>query len=219
MERANAARLLQLTLPTTAAAIKTAFRRRALQVHPDQNKAAGAQDAFIDLQEACSSLLADPEAVTGVEEAALCVDGTPLKDLGGGLGPTVNGKPCPKCNGAGFTKFRIGNDPCPDCRPLGFGLFFLVPSGYEWKCPRCNGTGRFKRNGKDVGECFRCKGRGTIRTRTNQCETCHGTGRDPRTGTVIYHVCQECQGTGEVKVLNPVLPKGLFTGGTASSRK
>lgn len=211
MIREEAARLLRLVLPTTTAAVKTAFRRRALEVHPDKSKAANAQEAFIVLQEALKALLEDAEVVTTVEAAAICDDGTSLSELGKGLGPLTNGRPCVECHGAGFKQYRMGTVSCSDCGPMFSSYWYgLRPSGWSWQCPRCKGSGKFVRNSKELGECFRCHGKGWIRTQENHCETCHGSGVDPRRGQVYYSRCTECKGTGEIQVLNPVLPKGLL---------
>ena len=51
--------ILGLALDADAAAIKAAFRRRAMELHPDRNEAANATEQFQLLNEACS-VLSDP---------------------------------------------------------------------------------------------------------------------------------------------------------------
>ncbi len=197
--------LLHVVLPTTATALKTAFRRRAMAVHPDRNPDdPGACGAFVALQDALNSLLEDPTAVVGVDEKEKCDDGTPLSELGKGLGPTTNGRPCPSCRGAGYTSYRMSG-PCPDCQQNYIGLWRRM-------CARCRGTGRYVRDGREIGECFACRGQGWVHGQSNGCRTCSGLGRVDH-GPQHHARCRGCDGTGEIRVLNPVLPKGLFTTG------
>lgn len=207
----EAASLLRVELPITANALRTAFRRRAAEEHPDKSKHPKAAERFIAVQSAFD-FLNESVYVVGAPAAAKCEDGTPLTELGLGLGPTINGKPCPECRGRGYKEIHE-RARCSDCR-IGFLGF-----RWEYRCRRCSGTGRFTRNGRDVGECFACSGLGWHIDRNpsslgyNRCQTCHGTGYASTEKVSSYIRCSACDGTGEVKVLNPVLPKGLFTMG------
>ena len=214
MDRTEAVQLLHVTFPTTETALKSAFRRRALDVHPDRNKSPNAAAEFQRLQGAYEALVGDVEVVLCVEAQACCDDGTSLSELGRGLGPAINGRPCTDCRGAGFQMYTTAeSSECPDCLPVysGLGLWGVA---YQWRCPRCKGTGKFSRNGAVVGDCFRCKGQGWIRTRENHCETCHGYGRVSQKIQRRYSRCTACNGAGEVRIYNPVLPKGLLGFGT-----
>ena len=209
MTHEEATQVLRVELPTTENALKAAFRRRASEEHPDHSKHPRAAERFMEVQAAFEALLGSPEVTHAASQRdQRCEDGTPLTECGLGLGLTVNGRPCPGCHGRGYGEV-FSRERCPDCREAGvWGL------NYEYRCRRCSGTGRFMRNGRDVGECFACKGTGWHRDRSvyNHCGTCGGTGYASTKKVICYAKCHACEGTGEIKVLNPVLPKGLFTG-------
>lgn len=206
----EAAQVLRVALPITSNALKTAFRRRASEEHPDKSKHPRAAERFVEVQ-AAFEFLDGSEYVVGAPPEARCDDGTLLTMCGLGLGPTINGKPCPECRGRGYREI-YERERCPDCRPM--GLFYFR---YEYRCRKCAGTGRFLRNGKDVGICFACNGFGWHRDHDpsafgDRCGTCRGTRYASTRQVASYMKCHACDGTGEIKVLNPVLPKGLFTG-------
>ncbi len=212
MTREDAIEVLRLDVPTTPNALKSAYRRRAFEEHPDRSRHPHAADRFMDVQKAFALLDGDAEVVVGLPAEARLDDGTLLSELGLGLGPTINGKPCPSCRGKGY---RAVNKrvPCPDCRAIGFFV-------QAFRCRRCNGTGRFTRNNRDVGECFACSGLGwKTAPRFAECSTCHGTHLATSTTIAAYYRCDGCSGTGEIVVLNPVLPKGLFTAGLAAASR
>lgn len=199
--------MLRVELPVTGNALKTAFRRRASEEHPDHSKHPRAADRFREVQTAFEALDGS-EHVVGAPPEAKCDDGTPLSECGLGLGPTVNGKACPACHGCGYREIRE-RKPCPDCRT--WGVWSLR---WAYRCRKCGGSGRFLRNGHDVGKCYPCDGRGWIRADAifNNCRTCDGTRYATTQNVTSYVRCSNCEGTGEVKVLNPVLPKGLLGG-------
>ncbi len=222
----TASRIIGISLPTTANALKSAFRRRSREVHPDHSIATDATIRFQELTAAYEFaqlqrdwLLRDD----GTEnKPAMCVDGkTLLSDLGQGLGPTVNGKPCAPCGGKGFQSYtsEFDYEPCKDCRTSWLGLFTEI---VEYRCRRCGGDGNFKRNSKAVGDCRGCNGRGWIkskdafhavlglRTVKNRCVTCKGTSKIKSNNKMLYTKCTGCKGTGEILVFNPVIPKGLL---------
>ncbi len=205
MTRDEAIAVLRVEVPTTPNALKSVYRRRAFEEHPDRSKHPRASERFQEVQKAFALLDGDAEVVVGAPAESKLDDGTPLGELGLGLGPTTNGKPCPSCHGKGY---RVAHAyvACPDCRFVSYGL------GQAFRCRRCNGTGRFKKNGRDVGECFDCSGVGWRKVHPfATCPTCHGLGRTTSEKVLSYYRCDGCKGTGEIVVLNPVLPKGLFT--------
>jgi DnaJ-class molecular chaperone len=205
MTRDEAVDTLQIEIPTTANALKAVFRRRASEEHPDHSKHPKANERFRLVQEAFELLKGDSTVLVDAPAEARLDDGGSLEECGLGLGPTTNGRPCPSCHGRGYGTVHNDYVTCPDCQypSLGKQMF---------RCRRCSGTGRFVRNGRDVGVCFACSGLGwkvTSYPPYDYCPTCHGLGRVP-TKRVSYYRCTECKGTGEIVVLNPVLPKGLF---------
>lgn len=80
-------------------------------------------------------------------------------------------------------------------------------------CETCDGSGAEK--GTSPETCSTCGGRGTVRaqqgffTIERGCATCHGTGK------VIKHPCKQCAGSGRVrkeKSLNVSIPAGVEEG-------
>jgi DnaJ-class molecular chaperone len=203
----EAARFLGLTLPTTKNQVKSAFRRRSREEHPDVSKAKDASDRFNKLVQ-CFALL-DAASSDVVEEFAveiLCSDGTPVANCGNGLGPTTNGATCGSCSGKGFTVYTA--DACQDCWEWVNGLFplYKVTRVWEYKCWVCKGTGMCRDH-----TCGNCKGTGKTKDnrKGNHCPSCKGTRRAPR-GHKNYDKCLRCKGCGEIPMWNPVLQKGFL---------
>lgn len=172
MSNEEALKILGVTLPVTKAILKSAFRRRSHETHPDLNKDdPNAAEKFIkvkaafDLISSQETLLID---VSDVESEAFTTDGDKLSDLGQGLPHTKAGVPCPDCSGRGWHERQVGLHwvPCPSC-------------GGDWRkresCRKCNGSGKFKRNGVVVGDCYACKGRGHF---VRICRDCNPKNKD-----------------------------------------
>ena len=233
MDTAEAARVLGIKLPTTVNALRSIYCRRAHDEHPDHSRANDAHDRFIRVQQAYEQIWKDASVLSITEDQVrdlICDDGvTKVADLGKGLAPTVNGKPCPECDGKGFHSHALGNEhDCPDCEQLvpnffdalaalRTGRFNRVRPGWKYACNKCGGSGIFKlRNGTPKGKCFKCNGEGHVLDRSgqNHCPTCKGTGLNPtKRRRMDYIKCFKCEGCGEILVFNPVLPKGLLSFG------
>lgn len=176
-----------LEAPVAFETVKKKYRLLSKQTHPDLG---GSEEAFKELNNAFEELkklfdagssLFDAEAEStesgeGNNEKHLkmprtLVDGTPLSELGLGLGPTTNGRDCPHCAHKGYT------------------------ATYQ----------------HDMVACMACTGRG--RVRRQWCNECAGRGRvrSPNPVSVYLLRCYSCKGTGEIEILNPVLPKGRLT--------
>ncbi len=212
--------------------IKDAFRRLALQYHPDRNKEAGAEEKFKEIAQAYA-VLSDPKkradydaggfpGVAGLSPEDL-FGGIDFEDIFGGLGFDFGGEGL-------FDRFlrrRQWRGPSPGANPQ-VGLVIpleRVASGGEetvritrpTSCATCHGS-RAK-PGTSPKTCDACKGSGRqVRRRredgvvfqqTRICETCHGQGR------IIEHPCGECGGTGEVEreeALTVKIPTGVEEG-------
>jgi DnaJ-class molecular chaperone len=211
MTSVEAAKTLGVALPVSLNALKTAYRRRSHEEHPDVSKHPQAAERFLALTIAYEHLQADPRALEYSAEDArrlLTDDGTPLAELGKGLGPKTNGRPCDDCTGRGYRSYKIDGMRCPKCRPYYLNIFHRA---WEYLCRKCNGSGKFK----NKGECFPCRGTGWTRTTSgrNTCVACKGTEIVENPQAPVAHVkCAGCKGTGELMVFNPVLPKGLLAG-------
>jgi hypothetical protein len=220
MDTTQAASILGVKLPTTMNVVKTAFRRASRLEHPDVSKHQKAHERFLQVQEAyaCLQSVATVDVIEKVTEKDQTEEGILLKDLGLGLGPTTNGRPCDACNGKGYTSYSCEREVCPDCRyTMATFSFWLDSMGiFEYRCRKCKGTGNFSKNGKVVGTCFNCNGKGWHRVNrraVNTCQTCKGRMEvDNPKGTKKHQRCTTCKGTGEILVFNPVLPKGLLSG-------
>jgi len=215
-----------LEFPPTLDALKRAYRILAKAQHPDLG---GSKEAFQQLQLSYELLTKSPFIRESVESPAFgteaTVDGTPLAELGLGLGPTVNGTDCRACGHHGFTTtFEKKWVICDRCDELG-GEY----------CLECRGTGKFKLRSGRLVECRRCKGSmyeatpftqhrtrfssifgyaRSIFDRTRRtCRFCKGSKRQVigDKSRPVYYRCGDCSGSGEVRIWNPVIPKGRLT--------
>jgi len=214
----------------SAIELKTSFRRMSLIKHPD---AGGSVDEFNELQEAYE-VLKGAVVEEGKMSETRVVDGTLLSELGRGYPLSVSARLCEDCEGRGYREFesvqRTEWRPCSECE--GSGLL-------SYPCNRCGGTGRYKhpRTGKDVGECFGCKGSGKFYPKSKSyrdgwflrvpryiprtkaigvpCKVCGGKGESPvavKTEKLLAR-CVGCSGIGEIKIWNPVIPRGFLAKG------
>jgi DnaJ-class molecular chaperone len=208
--------------------LKSAFRRVAANTHPDvggdREEFEKAMSFFYVLSAHCTNL--DGKIVEGDKT----IEGLYLIDLGKGYPITESAKTCETCNGKGYTSFRKESDrkyqDCDICN--GVGLL-------SYPCKKCGGSGEYSRGGKVIGECNLCRGSGRFYPENKRpwmrgfwdvlkhipgtmklgipCKKCGGSGRFlvPVMGDKLFHtVCHQCDGIGEVKIFNPVLPRGLF---------
>jgi len=208
-----AERVFSLQPPFSRDELKTAFRREAKKLHTDTSGKDTKED-FIKMKEAYDVILSfDDFFINGASPAGVLVttDGTPLSELGLGLGPMKNGADCPRCTHKGYEEDRIpgsySSHRCTDC------IYGFVE--VEIPCKPCGGTGKFtqRRSGRIV-TCRVCHGTKSV-LREQICPKCRGTQWfSVKVGgeRVIYYRCFKCGGSGEIELFNPVLPKGrLFS--------
>jgi molecular chaperone DnaJ len=203
--------------------IKKAYRKLAMQYHPDVNESADAAEKFKEIGEAYA-VLGDP-------------DKRSLYDRGGD----------PMSGGFGFSGFQGGFDFTnlvdamfgqsaqrgPRSRvqrgqdalarmkltlaEAAFGVTKPLRVDTAVVCPSCNGQG--SADGSEPVTCSNCHGNGQITVvqrsflgdiRTTQpCPQCRGY------GTLIQHPCAECGGEGRVRsrrTINVKIPAGVNTG-------
>jgi hypothetical protein len=211
--------------------LKAAFRQVAVKTHPDiggiREEFERAMSFFNILSNNCTNFGKRPDGTHF--EGDKTVEGHKLVDLGRGYPITESAKTCEACNGVGYTSFRRERDKkyqiCDACN--GSGLF-------SYPCKKCGGSGEYSRNGKVIGECNLCHGSGRFYPENRRplrgifdvryipgtmklgipCKKC-GSGQFwvPVMGDkLFYTVCQQCDGIGEIRIFNPVLPRGLFAG-------
>ncbi|OHB14360.1 MAG: hypothetical protein A2431_00725 [Candidatus Zambryskibacteria bacterium RIFOXYC1_FULL_39_10] len=208
-----ASAFLNITLPTSMDGLKKAFRKKSRQLHPDLGGDPEEFKQMVSVYEFIVNIahlpgIIDENGTTQKTNGHFStVEGLSIFDLGLGLGPTKNGKDCPRCQHKGYTvEFGFVRRSCPKCNRAG-----SVVIKTRRPCKYCRGTGKFRqaRTGRVV-DCNACKGSGMFEHNTScHCFSCLGTGTIfSQTEEGHYLKCVECGGKGEIEIHNPVLPKG-----------
>jgi len=217
--------------------IKDAYRKLAMQYHPDRNKAPDAEEKFKELSEAYA-VLSDPEKRSqydqlghaGFDQRYTTEDifrGTDfesiLRDLGFGSGLRDI-----------FGGFFFGDRDFEEeeqimrGRDLGYDLEVTLEEAAKGaekemeiprteKCEVCGGTGASP--GTSPRVCPKCKGTGKVQNvnrnafgmfvRVIPCPTCGGRGK------IIDSPCRNCRGSGRVRVERRItvkIPVGIDEG-------
>ena len=205
--------------------IKTAYRQKARECHPDVSDAPDAEVRFKEVNEAYQ-VLSDPEkrntydrfGHAGLEGARGGFD------MGGFRDPfeifeEFFGQ------GFGFSSRRRGPRRGADLRydlhltfeEAVFGCEKDIEVTRHEVCPDCGGSGA--KPGTSPSRCPECNGRGQVRqvqrsilgsfVSVTDCPTCRGE------GTVVDEACSRCQGEGRVRVtreLSVSIPPGVDDG-------
>ncbi len=210
--------------------IKSAFRKKARQYHPDVNKAPDAEAKFKELGKAYETLMDDNKRATydrygedGLKDAGFNTSGP----FDGGFGD-LNDIFESFFGGFGFSE-RATNPNGPqtgaDLRlniqisfeEAVFGVKKEVKISHLETCDECNGTGAEK--GSVPETCSTCGGTGRVQQVTNTplgrfsqittCPTCNGTGK------INKKPCKKCRGDGRLEVertLTINIPAGVDNG-------
>ncbi len=219
-----------------ARAIKDAFRKLALQYHPDRNRSPGAEERFKEIAEAYA-VLSDPRKRADYDARGFAgVEGLSAEDLFGGID-----------FGSLFRDFGLGFD-------LGGGLFDRLfgrrgrgpvgpVAGPDLTMELTVSLERVGRGGKETVRltrpvaCSACRGTGASAGKPpRRCDSCRGTGQKVVSrgergglriqqittcpacrgrGTVVDEPCPECAGRGEVErpeTLEITIPPGVEEG-------
>ncbi len=188
--------------------IKKAYRKMALQYHPDRNPDNKEAEAkFKEASEAAEVLLDDNKRTrydqlghAGVDNQSgqgFSGDFSDLSDIFGDIFGDILG-------GGGRRRSRSGGQVGADLQltievsfeEAAFGVEKVVGIHRKIACAACNGTGGEK--GSLPTSCDYCGGRGEIRrqqgffTMATTCPKCHGTGQ------MIANPCRTCGGDGRV---------------------
>jgi len=221
--------LLGVARGAGAEEIKKAYRKLAMQYHPDRNPGdKSAEQKFKDLSEAYE-VLKDEQ-----KRAAYDRFGHAAFENGGGPRAGAGGGPNDFGFGAGFADIfdemfgefmgaRRGQSPGRG-NDLRYNLEITLEEAFAGKqtsvrvptltvCDTCAGTGAA--SGSKPVTCNTCQGAGRVRaqqgffTIERTCPSCHGQGR------IIENPCRSCGGQGRVrkeKTLSVNIPRGVEEG-------
>ncbi len=209
--------------------IKSAYRRLALQVHPDRNPESKeeAEEKFKELTEAYS-VLADSQKRASYDRFGHAgVNGgagwapdfsstifSDFEDIFGdffGFGDIFGRGSRQRSRAARGVDLRYDMEISLEDAAKGLETKIKLP---RWEaCPVCEGTGA--KEGSSPQTCPTCKGQGQLRHQqgffvvTRTCPHCQGQGQ------IIRDACKTCRGEGRVreeKVLGLKIPAGVDDG-------
>ncbi len=212
--------------------IKSAYRKKAMQYHPDKNPGdKSAEESFKEVNEAYS-ILSDAEKKNKYDKFGHAgVD--PNAGFGGaGFGGAggfddifdIFGNIFGGGNSRGGYSQQRKNGPSKGrdlqqrlvitFKEAAFGVEKTIKMKKNVECDDCNGTGA--ENGTAKSKCSACGGTGEVRTvqktpfgafqSTAPCRECNGSGE------IIEKICKKCNGSGEVKkevTLKVKIPAGV----------
>jgi molecular chaperone DnaJ len=222
--------ILGVSKDATQDEIKSAFRKRARELHPDVNKAPDAEEKFKELGKAYDTLSDDNKRATydrygedGLKNAGFDTNGPFASGFGdlndifesffggfGGFGGSSRGRQQHRGSDLRL-KVRLSLEE------IAHGVTKKFKVRKDVTCSHCHGSGA--EAGSTSEQCPTCHGSGVI-THTTQsifgmmqtqgvCPTCNGE------GTIIKNKCKHCGGTGVEKgeeVVEIKIPAGVAEG-------
>jgi molecular chaperone DnaJ len=234
MEKRDYYEILGVSRNSSKDEIKNAYRKLALQYHPDRNKASDAEEKFKEISEAYAVLSDDEKRQrydqlghSGIDSRYTPEDifrgvdfGDIFRDLGfGGFDSIFD------IFFGGRGRQAYGPQRGADLRfdmeisleEVAGGMRTQIDVPRIERCNVCNGSGA--QPGTSPQTCSNCQGTGQIQhSRTSgfarfvqiePCDKCHGR------GVVIESPCRECHGTGNVhrtRKISVRIPPGIESG-------
>jgi molecular chaperone DnaJ len=213
--------ILGITRDASEVDIKKAFRKLALQYHPDRNpENKESEEKFKEINEAYSCLI-NPEKRAHYDRFGTMEDvGPGYSPFGGGFGDIfedIFGDFFGTFGGSRRPRPTKGNDLRYDLEITLMEAAFGIEKTLEiprWDdCEECNGTGSAP--GKSPMSCTNCRGTGQIRIQqgffsiSRTCHKCQGAGK------IITDPCKKCKGQGKIRHFKNVsvkIPAGVETG-------
>jgi molecular chaperone DnaJ len=230
MSKADYYELLSVTRQSTAVEIKAAYRKKALQYHPDRNPDdAEAEEMFKIVAEAYDVLSNDQKRSVydqyghdglqggmgggfsqgfGNAEDIFSSFGDIFEDFFG-VGMGGQGHQQSRARRGSDLQTEVGVDFLEAC----FGTDKEIKVKRHITCEDCDGSGA--KEGSSPESCSYCHGRGQVQVRqgmfaiSTSCPQCQGKGK------VIRDKCGSCHGNGVVKQerkLNVKVPAGVSDG-------
>jgi len=234
MKRRDYYDVLSVSRNSSKEDIKNAYRKLALQYHPDRNKSPDAEEKFKEISEAYAVLSDDEKrrqydqfGHAGIDSRYSWDDlfrgvdfGEIFRDMGFGFGGFDS--IFDRFFGTG-QRYRVSRGP-----DLRYDAAITLQDAYRGvkreieiprseRCTTCSGTGA--RQGTKPKRCPRCNGTGQVQhvqeagfarfVRVESCGTCRGR------GTIVEDPCGECKGTGRVhrtRKISVRIPPGVETG-------
>lgn len=221
--------LLGITKDADESEIKKAYRKRAMELHPDRNPAPDAEAKFKEITEAYE-VLKDPDKRSRYDKFGKAGLGGNAGGQGYGgfhhvdLAEALNifmrdfGGFESMFGGGQRTDSRRGQDIRVNVKitlqEVALGAKRTIKLKTLERCDTCGGTGA--RKGTRPAQCSTCNGSGEVRraarsmfgqfVSVSPCPTCSGE------GVVITHQCEDCRGEGRVradKTVQVEIPAGV----------
>jgi len=213
--------ILEIPQNSSADEIKKAYRKKAMQYHPDRNQGDdAAEQKFKEINEAYDVLKDDQKRAAYDQFGHSAFDGS---GGGGGFGGGGFADIFDEMFGDFTGRARSGGGPARGS-DLRYNFEITLDDAHRGKetrirvptsvgCDTCGATGA--KRGTQPTTCPTCQGTGKVRanqgffTIERTCPTCHGEGR------VIASPCDDCGGSGTVrreKTLEVTIPAGVEDG-------
>jgi molecular chaperone DnaJ len=224
--------ILGVTKNSSKDEIKKAYRKLAMQYHPDRNPGDKASEAkFKEASEAADALLDDQKKARydqfghegmngagGFPGGGFSGDFGDLGDIFGDIfGDILGGRGQRRRGGSGRSRAQAGSDLETEVEltfeEAAFGVEKTITIQKSSVCQDCSGTGAKK--GSSPTTCDFCHGHGEVRrqqgffTIAQPCPKCQGSGQ------MVKDPCQPCYGKGRIQKkesLSVKVPAGIDEG-------